>query len=227
MDRSDLSNRLHQGRSFAEIGREVGLHGSTVAYWAKKYGLRSSGADRFAARGEPDREALERLAATGAPLKEMSHQLDRSVSTIRYWLRKWSLQRPRLHAPLDRAAAPVVIERRCERHGTTRFGLEGRGYYRCLLCRQERVTSWRRRTKRILIDEAGGKCHLCGYERCAAALQFHHVNPAMKSFNLSHEGVARSLARARAEAAKCVLLCANCHAEVEAGFVTLTRDSAE
>ena len=35
-------------------------------------------------------------------------------------------------------------------------------------------------------------------------------------------GVTRSLAAARAEAAKCVLLCANCHAEVEAGVKRLT-----
>jgi ribosomal protein L30E len=31
----------------------------------------------------------------------------------------------------------------------------------------------------------------------------------------------RSLDAVRAEAAKCVLLCANCHSEAEAGIVTL------
>jgi hypothetical protein len=34
-------------------------------------------------------------------------------------------------------------------------------------------------------------------------------------------GITRSLARLRAEAAKCVLLCANCHAEVEAEGIEL------
>jgi hypothetical protein len=111
----------------------------------------------------------------------------------------------------------MVVERECRRHGLTRFGLEGRGYYRCLLCRQERVSEWRRRVKRKLISEAGGRCMLCGYAACAAALQFHHVDPAQKAFALSHDGVARNLQLARAEAAKCVLLCANCHAEVEVG----------
>ena len=42
-----------------------------------------------------------------------------------------------------------------------------------------------------------------------------------KNFSLSHEGVTRSLERAREEARKCVLLCANCHAEVEAGVRVL------
>jgi hypothetical protein len=40
---------------------------------------------------------------------------------------------------------------------------------------------------------------------------------------LSHDGVARNIRLARAEAAKCVLLCANCHAEVEVGFRVLSR----
>jgi hypothetical protein len=66
-------------------------------------------------------------------------------------------------------------------------------------------------------------CAVCGYGRCLAALQFHHLDPASKRFNLSLKGLARSYAEARAEAQKCVLLCANCHAEVEAGVLQLPR----
>ncbi len=76
----------------------------------------------------------------------------------------------------------------------------------------------RRKVKRILVAEAGGRCSRCGYDRCIAALQFHHLDPSAKSFTLSSKGVTRGIDRARAEARKCILLCANCHAEVEAGF---------
>jgi ribosomal protein L30E len=38
-------------------------------------------------------------------------------------------------------------------------------------------------------------------------------------------GAARSIASARAEMAKCVLLCANCHAEVESGLTTIETDA--
>ena len=96
-----------------------------------------------------------------------------------------------------------------------------RGRYRCKRCRVEAVNARRRRVKQILVEEAGGACQLCGYERYAGALQFHHIDPAEKTFALSSRGVARSLAKARAEVAKCVLLCANCHAEVEAGVATI------
>ena len=82
----------------------------------------------------------------------------------------------------------------------------------------QRVLDWRRRAKQRLIAEAGGCCQICGYDRFPAALQFHHVDPSQKSFSISHRGVTIALDAARAEAGKCVLLCANCHAEVEGGF---------
>jgi hypothetical protein len=74
---------------------------------------------------------------------------------------------------------------------------------------------------RILVEEAGGRCQVCGYDRCIAALQFHHIDPATKLFGLGSRGLAQALDKLRAEAAKCVLLCANCHAEVEAGVTRL------
>jgi hypothetical protein len=79
----------------------------------------------------------------------------------------------------------------------------------------------RRRVKHTLVTEAGGRCRLCGYARSQAALVFHHVDPSAKRFGLAGGGMTRSLARAREEARKCLLLCANCHAEVEAGVTTL------
>ena len=90
----------------------------------------------------------------------------------------------------------------------------------------ERVSRRRRKVKQILVAEAGGCCALCSYDRCVAALHFHHLDPSSKQFHLSMHGAARSIASARAEMAKCVLLCANCHAEVEAaGIATLEADA--
>jgi len=48
-----------------------------------------------------------------------------------------------------------------------------------------------------------------------------------KAFSLSFAGVTRSIAAARDEAAKCALLCANCHAEVEAGVAILDSRNAD
>ena len=111
----------------------------------------------------------------------------------------------------------------CPAHGATRHAIDKHGHVRCLPCRVESVTRRRRRVKEILVAEAGGRCAACGYDRYLGALQFHHVDPATKSFSVAQMGLTRSLARTREEARKCVLLCANCHAEIEAGVAPLPR----
>lgn len=54
----------------------------------------------------------------------------------------------------------------------------------------------------------------CGYSKCSRALSFHHRDPSTKKFGI---GTAKTLSieTLRVEAAKCDLLCANCHMEVE------------
>jgi hypothetical protein len=79
----------------------------------------------------------------------------------------------------------------------------------------------RRKVKQLLVGELGGRCRLCGYDRCSAALEFHHLDPSEKEFGVASRG-ARSIARLRAEASKCILLCSNCHAEVESGFSSIS-----
>src|SRR5438105_9772167 len=60
-----------------------------------------------------------------------------------------------------------------------------------------------------LLAARGGRCEECAYARTASALEFHHRDPRSKKFTLS--SVSASRPRIWAEAAKCDLLCANCH----------------
>jgi Homeodomain-like domain-containing protein len=220
VDRGWLKEQLAAGRSIESIAREVQCDPSTVSYWVKKHGLTSSHAERHAARGGIERELLTELVEQGLTTREIAARVDRSQTTVRHWLREYGLQPRRARDPKVQDVAQ--IERQCATHGLTTFVRYGPDdHLRCLLCRRQRVTDRRRRVKEILVAEAGGACRLCGYDRSPAALHFHHVDPEQKSFGLALRGVARSLERCRAEARKCVLLCANCHAEVEAGLARL------
>lgn len=79
--------------------------------------------------------------------------------------------------------------------------------------------------KNKLLAEMGGKCIRCGYDRCLRALTFHHRDPATKEFPLDARNCSnRSHELLAAEADKCDLLCANCHAEAEE-YLYLARDS--
>jgi hypothetical protein len=116
---------------------------------------------------------------------------------------------------------PVALKR-CKRHGLTEFAhyRSGRGRFRwcCKRCVGEAVTRRKQKVKRILVAEAGGRCAVCGYEGCIINLSFHHVDPSQKEFAISM-GMGRSIAAFREEAKKCVLVCANCHGEIEAGLI--------
>ncbi len=221
MDRTALEQMLDEGLSLAEIGRRVGRHESTVAYWLAQYGLEANGREHHAAKGAIDRGWLEELVNEGLSSMQIAESVGRSKTTVRHWLREYGLTTEwgmRRRASGDGERELTLT---CSRHGSTTFLRRSKGGYRCGKCRAEAVSRRRRKVKRILVEEAGGSCCICGYDRCIAALEFHHIAPMDKRFSLSHRGVARSIERARAEARKCVLLCSNCHAEVEAGFATV------
>jgi len=222
MEKEFLERCLAEGMSLEAIGDKVGRHPSTVGYWLKKHGLAPVGAEKYAGRGAVCRDRLASLVDSGLTLAEMAKQLDRSVSTVRYWLARYELVHARPRRSAGDGASTATFE--CKRHGRTEFVREGRGYYRCKRCRAAAVAKRRRTVKRQLVHEAGGACVLCGYSRWLGALQFHHVEPGTKEFHISHRGNSRSIAKSRAEMRKCVLLCANCHAEVEGGFATLPLD---
>lgn len=82
------------------------------------------------------------------------------------------------------------------------------------------VAKRRRRVKEMAIEYKGGKCLLCGYCKYVGALELHHVN-GKKEFGIADKGYTRSWEKIRAEIQKCVLLCANCHREVEGGVVSV------
>jgi transposase len=225
MDRDWLEAQLTAGRSIESIAREVGKHPSTVGYWVKKHGLRSTHAAKHAPRGGVAREALEPLVFAGLSIRMIAERLDVSYATVQHWIGRYGLTTARAarlqQTKRARLAGEATVELTCGQHGRTAFVRKADGGYRCRQCRSEAVVKRRRHVKATLVEDAGGRCALCGYDRSPAALQFHHVEPGTKLFAIARRGVSRSLEAARAEAEKCVLLCANCHAEVEAGIATL------
>lgn len=89
------------------------------------------------------------------------------------------------------------------------------------------VDARRKKLKEMAVEHKGGKCELCGYDRCIQALTFHHIDPTQKDFTISASGHTRSWNKLRRELNKCIMLCANCHAEVHAGVVSRYADKAE
>ena len=77
-----------------------------------------------------------------------------------------------------------------------------------------RVKSAHKKKRKELADiklESG--CCVCGYNKCHAALQFDHINPLEKAFNIGDNTDKKPLQVLLDEVSKCRVICANCHAE--------------
>lgn len=230
MDKDSLRLFLEQGLSLEEIGRRVDRHPSTVGYWVKKHGLTAVNRTKHEARGGISRDRLTELVSEGLSFADMARLLGLSATTVRYWAKRYELETRRTErvrvGKESRADGLAIVEMHCHQHGRTAFWLEGRGAYRCMRCRVEAVARRRRAMRDTLIAEAGGRCAICSYDRCPAALHFHHLDPATKRFTI-RSGRTPSLSRLREEAEKCVLLCSNCHAEVESGLTSIPARVSE
>lgn len=117
---------------------------------------------------------------------------------------------------LDKFPSDLTI---CCKCGKSYLYERGKGLSRtiCGSCLTNRQRNWK---KEKAVQLLGGKCQLCGYDKCNQALQFHHKNPEKKEFGISGM-YCISWERIEREIKKCILLCANCHTEVENGITDL------
>ena len=161
---------------------------------------------------------MARLSLTAAP------------ATVRHWLSRHGLERRtdaaarsvRRSRPPQEVAEPdprLPAPRAHASRASTRRRVPLRAAAAPRTWSERRRAGQARRSSR----EAGGRCVLLRLRRAASARCTSITSTRRRrASRLSRRGVdrARSTA-ARAEAAKCVLLCANCHADVETAALRL------
>lgn len=84
----------------------------------------------------------------------------------------------------------------------------------CKDCSCKKSISRQQTFKEFCVNHKGGKCSICGYKKCLAALEFHHKNPIEKDFAITRmrsKSINKELIK---ELDKCILVCANCHREL-------------
>src|SRR4051795_5195335 len=125
MEKEFLGGCLAKGMSLDAIAKSVGKHESTVSYWLKKYGLEAARTEKHSARGGLEREELERLLDAGLSLRGIAQRTDRSLATIRYWVRKYELETERSVRLRESKAAcrtgSKTADLRCPKHGRRIF----------------------------------------------------------------------------------------------------------
>jgi len=173
-----------------------------------------------------EKEKLKKMVDSGLSQRELSKEFLISQTSIRYWLRKYGLNTLSKISPKDfkeKRNESLCLQCKSELTGSKKK-------FCCQNCkakfhyhqnnksnnntneRQKRVSTER---KSLLVKMSGGKCCKCGYNKNYAALQFHHLNPEEKTFNLDSRKLSNTNWNSiLIEWKKCILLCANYHLEV-------------
>ena len=106
-----------------------------------------------------------------------------------------------------------AYEREYYKHHKEQKTLSCKKYYHAHIeQRRKQKRSYRGKHKKLMHKIKINGCAICGYDKCDACLDFHHVNPKDKKFGVSSVNMERR--NFVEELSKCVLLCKNCHHEM-------------
>jgi predicted transcriptional regulator len=219
IDNIEQYNQLiEKNYSTREIAKELGVSTSLIKHRFIKLGLRTK---RYKEPKEPlSKELLEKLIAERLSSYRIAEKINRSQSTVRYWLKYYGLKTDALYKSYTRSPAGIKESKICSKCGIVKkinsdnFYISSKGIIHswCKDCNNTITYQKQVDRKRKALDFLGGKCVMCGYDKCSAALHFHHLDPAKKDFNISKLRT-YSFEVLKKELVKCCILCANCHAE--------------
>jgi len=88
----------------------------------------------------------------------------------------------------------------------------------CNICCREQTAKQKRNYKKKIVDYCGGKCTICGYDKCYAALEFHHTNPSEKESDFQQVMKNSAFEKQKELVKGCIMICANCHREIHQGM---------
>lgn len=97
----------------------------------------------------------------------------------------------------------------------------------CKPCTTEQTIERQRLFKAKCVEYLGGKCIVCGYDKYQGSLDFHHIVPEEKEFNISKVRLTKYGPKVEKELDKCILVCKNCHSEIHAGLINLSKFQGE
>ena len=172
-----------------------------------------------------EKETLKKLIDSGLSLRQISDQTEKSLTTIRYWTKKYDLK--------SNYKSFKFLEKKeygeyrycpsCEKNCQTENFYQRRGRPNsstyCKDCTTIQTLNRMQKLKKLMVEYKGGCCVICGYNKYMGALEFHHLNPNEKDFNPSQMKKYTFDSRIKNELDKCILLCSNCHREIHGKVV--------
>lgn len=191
MDLNKCKELIEKNYSYTDIAKEFNMAITTVRRKLKQAGLKTK-YNPFA-RVNLDINVVKKLVNEHHSTHDIAKKLNTSQTNVRYWLKKWKLKTKSKYSgyknPVQRKLAANNYHNYQKKRGLDR--------------------------KIMFINQLGGKCSICGYNKNYGSLTFHHLNPNEKEFTLDMRKMSNnSFVKLQKEVSKCQLLCHNCHMEL-------------
>lgn len=178
-----------------------------------------------------DKQLLEKLINENKSSYEIAKEVGKSQTTVKYWLKKHGLKTNyKTHSTIKVINDHKICTYCNINKPLSDYHIKDKATKRlnnkCKLCFNNEAKERMLAAKIMFINYKGGQCISCGYNKCIAALEFHHLDPMEKDFEISNykintKNVKTLDANIKNELDKCVLLCANCHREIHNGLLKL------
>lgn len=162
-----------------------------------------------------DKDFLQSLINEGLSQRNIAKKINRSQTSVRHWCKKHKIVYPKKDIYGKGRLCCV-----CNEYKSNFYRLKnGAMRAQCKDCDNKQAIIRFRSYKKTAVDYKGGKCEVCGYNRCLGSLDFHHIDPKLKDKDFI-KMKSWSIEKYKMELDKCRLLCKNCHGELHYDEIT-------
>lgn len=153
-----------------------------------------------------NKEQLQNYIDQNFTIRKIASHANKSPSAVRHWLKKYGL---------TTVKEKKIICKFCGETDVKNFMAIGGGVSksRCKKCHNIYSITRFKENKKKAVEYKGGKCIICGYNKCMRSLSFHHRNPKFKDPNWNKMRNWK-FEKIKKELDKCDLVCNNCHGEI-------------
>lgn len=158
-----------------------------------------------------EKNYLQELINEGLSIRKIAEKIKKSESCVKYWLKKNGLKTKAFTIKKDDFICSRCYKQ-CKEDDFYKNKRKRHTY--CKPCYNICVVDRQKLNKEKAVEYKGGCCEKCGYNKYIGALQFHHIDPKEKDPNWERFKNRKFDDKFKNELNKCMLLCANCHAEI-------------
>lgn len=225
----------NNGKSYNEISKILNCSKGTINYHCSKINNNIEIIKKNNLKNKEDEtvKLIRHFRSDGKNFEEIKKILNISIDDISFICRKNNIPSSKLKI-IDRVNIEKLfsennsVSKTSKLTGISRYTISnylnsiGITHRKCndsqlKKLKSDYIKQWRTKLKEKLVLYKGGKCTICGYNKCIQAMEFHHLIPSEKEFNIGESGY--GFEKIKKEVDKCVLLCNRCHVELHNGLI--------